>query len=182
MSQIVSSVAQAAMQQGPEKQMQQNQTQTKTSFEETLQKTEKQSQDSTVSVQKTQESFNNPQINQLQNELQGKYQQIPQVGPTSKSDLLPNYDMLGGRMSLLKETVQGLTKAPDASGIRDYMGRAENMYGDVVKMMNSNKDLRPGELLALQARMYMISQHIDVMSKVVDQMTGGVKTVLNTNI
>jgi hypothetical protein len=180
MSQVISTVAQTAMQQGPEKQLQQNQP--KTSFEETLQKTEEQAKVSEASMQKTRESMNNPAINQIQAELQNKYQQIPPISPTSKSDILPQYDMLNGRMSVLREMNQGLTKAPDASGLRDYMKRTENMYGDVVSMMNSNRDLRPGELLTLQARMYMISQHIDVMSKVVDQMTGGVKTVLNTSI
>jgi hypothetical protein len=182
MSQVISSVAQTAMQQGPEKQLQQNQTQPKTSFEETLQKTEQQTPVSEASMQKTQESFNNPAINQIQADLQNKYQQIPQVGPMSKSSILPEYDMLNGRMSVLREMNNGLTKAPTASGLQDYMKRTENMYGDVVSMMNSNRDLRPGELLTLQSRMYMISQHIDVMSKVIDQMTGGVKTVLNTNI
>jgi hypothetical protein len=182
MSQVISSIAQTAMQQGPEKQLQQNQAQTKTSFEETLQKTEQPKPVSDTSMQKTQESFNNPAIDQLQADLQNKYQQIPQVGPTSKADMFPQFEMLGGRTSMMKDMMQGLTKSPDANGLKDYMSRTENMYGDVVKMMNSDRDLRPGELLTLQARMYMISQHIDVMSKVIDQMTGGVKTVLNTNI
>lgn len=182
MSQMISSIAQTAMQQGPEKQLQQNQTQTKTSFEETLQKTEQQTQVSDVSRQKTQESFNNPTVDQLQTELQDKYRQIPPLNPTSKSDILPDFEMLGSKMSMFKDLRNGLTKAPSASGLQDYMKRTENMYGDVVSMMNTNRDLRPGELLTLQARMYMVSQHIDVMSKVIDQMTGGVKTVLNTNI
>ncbi len=182
MSQMISSIAQTAMQQGPEKQLQQNQTQTKTSFEETLQKTEQKTQVSDVSRQKTQESFNNPTVDQLQTELQDKYQKIPQVTPTSKSDIFPDFEMLGSKMSMFKDLRNGLTKAPSASGLQDYMKRTENMYGDVVSMMNTNRDLRPGELLTLQARMYMVSQHIDVMSKVIDQMTGGVKTVLNTNI
>jgi hypothetical protein len=182
MNQVVSSVAQTAMQQGPEKQTQQNQTQAKTSFEETLQKAEQKPQVSESAMQKTQETLKNPAIEKIQADLQNTMQQFPRTSPTSKSDLLPDYDMLNGRVSVLKDVMQGLTKAPDASGLRDYMKRTENMYGDVVSMMNSNKDLRPGELLTLQARMYMISQHIDVMSKVVDQMTGGIKTVLNTNI
>jgi hypothetical protein len=182
MSQMISSIAQTAMQQGPEKQLQQNQAQTKTSFEETLQKAKQPTQVPDAAMQRTQESFNNPAVNQIQADLQNSYQQIPQVAPTSKSSLMPELDMLNGRMSMLREMNQGLTKSPDASGLKDYMSRTENMYGDVVKMMNSDRDLRPGELLTLQARMYMISQHIDVMSKVIDQMTGGVKTVLNTNI
>jgi hypothetical protein len=180
MSQVISTVAQTAMQQGPEKQLQQNQP--KTSFEETLQKTEQQAQVSEASMQKTRESMNNPAINRIQADLQNTYQQTPQNAPTSKSDLLPQYEMLGGRTSMMRDVMQGITKAPDAAGLKDYAKRAESMYGDVVSMMNSNRDLRPGELLTLQARMYMISQHIDVMSKVVDQMTGGVKTVLNTSI
>ena len=48
--------------------------------------------------------------------------------------------------------------------------------------MRSDKDLSSGELLGLQARLYQVSQHIDVMSKVVDQMTSGIKTILNTNV
>jgi hypothetical protein len=133
-------------------------------------------------MQKTQESFNNPAFQQIESDLRNTVQQIKKVGPTSKSDMFPQFDMLGGRMSIMKDMMQGITKAPDASGLKDFATRTENMYGDVVKMMNSDRDLRPGELLTLQARMYMISQHIDVMSKVIDQMTGGVKTVLNTSI
>lgn len=123
MSQVVSSIAQTAMQQGPENQLQKNQTQPKTSFEETLQKTEEKSKVSEISdasVQKTQESFNNPAINQIQTDLQNKYQQIPQISPTSKTNLLPDYEMLNGRMSVLREMNNGLTKAPTASGLQDY--------------------------------------------------------------
>jgi hypothetical protein len=180
MNQVISNVTQTALQQGPEKQAEQ--TQPKTSFEETLKKVEQPTPVSEASMQKTQESLSNPDLARIQAELQFKSQQIPQVGPTSKSDMFPQFEMLGGRMGMMKDMMQGITKAPDASGLKDFAKRAENMYGDVVKMMNSDRDLRPSELLTLQARMYMISQHIDVMSKVIDQMTGGVKTVLNTNI
>ena len=48
--------------------------------------------------------------------------------------------------------------------------------------MMSDRDLSTGELLGLQARLYQVSQHIEVMSKVVDQVTGGIKSILNTNI
>jgi hypothetical protein len=37
-------------------------------------------------------------------------------------------------------------------------------------------------LLGLQARLYQVAQHVEVVSKVIDQVTGGVKTILNTNI
>ena len=60
--------------------------------------------------------------------------------------------------------------------------QVENEYKAVEDIMKSDKSLSQGELLALQARLYQVSQHIEVMSKVVDQMAGGIKTVLNTNI
>jgi hypothetical protein len=39
-----------------------------------------------------------------------------------------------------------------------------------------------GELLGLQARLYQVSQQVEVMSKVIDQVTGGIKTILNTTV
>ncbi len=60
--------------------------------------------------------------------------------------------------------------------------QVESEFKQVESIMKSDKNLSPGELLALQARLYQVSQHIEVMSKVVDQMAGGIKTILNTNV
>ena len=62
------------------------------------------------------------------------------------------------------------------------MARLETDWLNVERIMTSDKGLSTGELLGLQARLYQVSQHVEVVSKVVDQVTGGIKTILNTNI
>lgn len=89
----------------------------------------------------------------------------------------------GGRMSMLKEAYDKLGRSGKVpSDLRGNLVNTENEWNAVQSIMNSNQHLSQGELLALQQRLYMVSQHVEVMSKVVDQMAGGIKTVLNTNI
>lgn len=86
------------------------------------------------------------------------------------------------RLGLLREAFGKLGSSPSASGFQGKFLQIEGEYKQVEAIMASDKNLSPGELLALQARLYQVSQHIEVMSKVVDQMAGGIKTVLNTNV
>ena len=86
-------------------------------------------------------------------------------------------------MGMLKDAY---SQIPNTNKVTKDLGgkfiQVENEYKGVEAIMRSNSNLTPGELLALQARLYQVSQHIEVMSKVVDQMAGGIKTVLNTNV
>ena len=97
--------------------------------------------------------------------------------------MLPEWMTTETRMGMLKDAYGNI---PNTSKVTSDMGgkfvQLENEYKGVKAIMTSSKNLSPGELLALQARLYQVSQHIEVMSKVVDQMAGGIKTVLNTNI
>jgi hypothetical protein len=90
----------------------------------------------------------------------------------------------GGRMSILRAAQDDLRKQNAVSGgdLKGTLISTEKEWNAVQQIMSSDKDLSQGELLALQQRLYMVSQHVEVMSKVVDQMAGGIKTVLNTNI
>ena len=84
---------------------------------------------------------------------------------------------------MLKDAYNNLGKtAKVPSDLRGNLVNTESEWKAVQQIMNSDKNLSQGELLALQQRLYMVSQHVEVMSKVVDQMAGGIKTVLNTNI
>lgn len=122
-------------------------------------------------------------LEQIQAELQQKTQ-------APNSDLAKTMQMMrdlmnegGGRMSMLKEAYSKLgTKGAVPSDLRGNLINTEKEWNTVQQIMNSDKNLSQGELLALQQRLYMVSQHVEVMSKVVDQMAGGIKTVLNTNI
>ena len=85
-------------------------------------------------------------------------------------------------MSLLREAMKGVDNTPTGANLKGMFGKVEGEWFNLEQVMKSDKDLSTGELLGLQARLYQVSQHIDVMSKVVDQMTSGIKTILNTNV
>jgi hypothetical protein len=86
------------------------------------------------------------------------------------------------RSQLLREALQGAGRTPTGTDLKKSLGRVESEWYQVEEIMKSDRELSDGELLGLQARLYQVSQHLEVMSKVVDQMTSGVKTILNTNL
>lgn len=122
-------------------------------------------------------------LEQIQAELQ-KSTQVPDADSAKMTQLLKEImGENGGRMSMLKDAYNKLDKTSKVpSDLRGNLINTENEWNAVQQIMSSDKNLTQGELLALQQRLYMVSQHVEVMSKVVDQMAGGIKTVLNTNI
>lgn len=121
-------------------------------------------------------------LEQLQTELSQKINQTG-VNQEKYNKMLPEWMNTETRMGMLKDAYSNI---PNTSKVTSDLGgkfvQLENEYKGVNAIMTSSKSLSPGELLALQARLYQVSQHIEVMSKVVDQMAGGIKTVLNTNV
>jgi hypothetical protein len=70
-------------------------------------------------------------------------------------------------------------------GLFGFVSQIEkaNLRSDaVLKELASNKDLSQGDLLVMQTMVYKAAQSTEVLSKVVDQVTGSVKTILSTNV
>lgn len=121
-------------------------------------------------------------LDQMEAELAERFKQ-PNQEPNKINKMLPELLDSKTRLGLLKEAYSKIGNTSKVTN--DLSGRftqVESEYRQVEEIMRSNNNLSPGELLALQARLYQVSQHIEVMSKVVDQMAGGIKTVLNTNV
>jgi uncharacterized coiled-coil DUF342 family protein len=196
MSEIISGVAGQLFQQILENQTlkQSPQTSNNKSFESYLQqdsKTQTQSGDNTLTPAQTIEKTQEPNVSgadmqkkldQMEAELAERFKQQNQ-DQNKINKLLPELTDSKTRLGLLKEAYRKIGDTPKATS--DLSGRfvqVENEYKQVEAIMRSDKNLSTGELLALQARLYQVGQHIEVMSKVVDQMAGGIKTVLNTNV
>ena len=96
--------------------------------------------------------------------------------------LLP--DQLGTKFRLdgIREALSAMGGSPRATDLRGSLGNLEKMWSEFDSILKSGKELSQGDLLVLQGRLYQLTQHVEVLSKVVDQVTGGVKTVLNTNV
>ncbi|MEZ5307633.1 MAG: hypothetical protein R2684_10860 [Pyrinomonadaceae bacterium] len=118
-------------------------------------------------------------LERLQQELSGTI--APPNRPQSEP-LPPELLDARTRMGLLQEAKREIGEARAVNGVSETLLGIESNYNEVAAIMSSDQKLTPGQLLALQARLYQVSQHIEVMSKVVDQMAGGIKTVLNTNV
>jgi hypothetical protein len=197
MSEITSGIASQIFQQALENQTQKQQQQPtggKRSFESYLQQTQETQQ--TVQTEQTQPTQPaqpttktatsgvemQSKLDQMQADLAQRFGQNP-ADKTKTNMMLPELMDSKTRLGMLKEAYSKLGNTSKVTN--DLSGRftqVETEYKQVESIMRSDKNLSPGELLALQARLYQVSQHIEVMSKVVDQMAGGIKTVLNTNV
>jgi hypothetical protein len=141
----------------------------------------------TQTVEKTQEPPTSgvemqKKLDQMEAELANRFKEQNQ-NQSNFNKMMPELLESKSRLGLLKDAYG---KIGDTSKVTsDLSGRfvqVESEYKEVEAIMRSDKNLSTGELLALQARLYQVGQHIEVMSKVVDQMAGGIKTVLNTNV
>jgi hypothetical protein len=121
-------------------------------------------------------------IERMRLDLMERVGKLPPGSPNVNA-LLPELLDSRTRLGMLHDVISK-SNAPGASGpdLRGRFGQIETEWNQVEAVMRSNKDLSTTELLGLQARLYQVTQHVEVLSKVVDQVTGGVKTILNTNV
>lgn len=119
------------------------------------------------------------ELEKMRVDLMHRIEKIP-AGGNKVGALLPELIDSRTRLGLLKEAMAGAKgQHVDLNG---RLSQVESEWYQIEGVMKSDRDLSTGELLGLQARLYQVSQHIEVMSKVVDQVTSGIKTILNTNV
>jgi hypothetical protein len=121
------------------------------------------------------------ELERMRLDLMGRINRLP-PGASNVSTLLPELIDTRTRLGMLRDVMSKSGATPAGTDLRGRFGQIENEWYQVEGIMKSNKDLSTTELLGLQARLYQVSQHVEVLSKVVDQVTGGIKTILNTNV
>lgn len=121
------------------------------------------------------------ELERMRVDLQQRIERLP-PNASNMNALLPELIDSKTRLGLLREALGGVGNSPKGTDLRGQFAKVEGEWHQLESIMKSDKDLSQGELLGLQARLYQVSQHVEVMSKVVDQVTGGVKTILNTNV
>lgn len=120
-------------------------------------------------------------LEQMRLDLTERLNRLP-PGTSNLNALLPELIDSRTRLGMLNEVMSKAKGTPVGTDLRGRFGQIEQEWFQVESIMKSNKDLSTTELLGLQARLYQVSQHVEVLSKVVDQMTSGVKTILSTNV
>lgn len=189
MGDIVSGIVQKQMSSntpGMEKQLLQ-QSQNGRSFENILQNGGGQTTQNQTSQPVSAENniTSDKKLDGMRRDLIERYNSLPEGVPKT-TVVLPEFLDVKTRMSSFKNLLnEAMGKGLNTTQSKDVVGKFTNIEQEnnqLNSIIYSDKELSQGELIGLQARLYQVSQHIDVLSKVVDQMTSGVKTVLNTNV
>jgi hypothetical protein len=122
------------------------------------------------------------ELERMRLDLSERINRLP-PGASNINALLPELIDTRTRLGMLRDVMdKSRGGTPAGTDLRGRFGQIENEWNQVEGIMRSNKDLSTTELLGLQARLYQVSQHVEVLSKVVDQVTGGIKTILSTNV
>src|SRR5215471_3890555 len=100
------------------------------------------------------------------------------------------HQVLGVHMKHAKERVEQLTsrvnmlpKTAAFEPFRQRLASIDNQYHSAGKLMSSIQgSTNPGDLMKVQMQMYQLTENLELMSKVVEQVTSGVKSILQTQL
>lgn len=87
------------------------------------------------------------------------------------------------RIESLRDRVKTLPPEPVFEPLRARFNNIETVFQRSADYLNglSGKD-SPADVLKIQLEMYQLSQNIELVSKVVDQVNGGIKSILQTQV
>jgi hypothetical protein len=76
--------------------------------------------------------------------------------------------------------------APEQSNqVTDYLNGIDKELNSLEGILNSvdiNAPINPMEMIKLQTKMQFVTEHVEILSKVVEQVSSGMKTILQTNV
>jgi hypothetical protein len=83
----------------------------------------------------------------------------------------------------LTNRVNALPKTPAFEPFRKRLASIDQQYQSAGNLINSvGGTQNPGDLMKVQMQMYQLTENLELMSKVVEQVTSGVKSILQTQV
>jgi hypothetical protein len=102
---------------------------------------------------------------------------------TAEQMFRPEMNKAGSDMHALAQRVQSLPKTSALEPIRTRLAAIEQQYQASNNLLNSiAQSNNPRDLLKMQVQMYQVTQNIEIVSKVVDEVNSGVKQILQTQV
>jgi hypothetical protein len=87
------------------------------------------------------------------------------------------------QMDGVARQVEAAPKSPAMDAVRQRLTSIEAQFHDASRKIYSlNGSTSPNDMLQLQIQMYKMVQNVELMSKFVEQTTGGVKSILQTQV
>jgi hypothetical protein len=109
---------------------------------------------------------------------------LSQHGPASVQKTFA-VDMKRAKLQVdqLTTRVNALPKTPAFEPLRQRLTSIDSQFQSAGNLVHSLKGTEtPGELMKVQVQMYQLTENLELMSKVVEQATSGVKSLLQTNL
>lgn len=104
-------------------------------------------------------------------------------GARTAQDLF-RVEMKDSRVALdkLTTTVDKLPQRNAFSPIRQRLNTIEQQYQRSGNLISRVNDMDPKSLLKVQVQLYELSENMELLAKVVDHVSSGVKTIMQTNV
>lgn len=100
-----------------------------------------------------------------------------------QADLRVDHVRAGNSLEGVRRTVTELPQHSAFDPIRDRLRSIEAQFSGTGKLLGSLGKLdSPESLLKVQMQLYEVSRNVEVLSKVVDQVNSGIKTILQTQV
>ena len=109
---------------------------------------------------------------------------IEQMGVTSPHQLFA-VDMKRAKDGIqhLTTRVEALPKTPAFEPLRQRLTSIDAQFQAAGKLVNhAGSSGNPADMMKVQMQMYQLTENLELMSKVVDQVTSGVKSILQTQL
>jgi len=109
---------------------------------------------------------------------------VQQTSSTNPSQLFSReMQSVHQKLTSVAQRVSALPRVPAFDGLRNHLQNLEAQYRNSGNLLHSlGPDAKLQDLLHLQEDMYLMTQNLEVFSRVVDQTTSGVKTILQTQV
>lgn len=130
-----------------------------------------------------------PEVKQVSTEQQKALQadlaqRVEKMGTTSPTNLFAvNITQAKEGVQRLTSRVNALPKTPAFEPIRQRLASIDAQYrqaGDLLSSLDGKQS--QGDLMKIQLQMYQLTENLELMSKVVEQVSSGVKSVLQTQV
>jgi hypothetical protein len=83
----------------------------------------------------------------------------------------------------LSNRINALPKTPAFEPFRQRLASIDTQYRNAGQLVNSAaKTDNPKDLMQIQIQLYQLTENLEVMSKVVEQVTSGMKSILQTQL
>ena len=107
------------------------------------------------------------------------------MGQTTNAQDILKVDLreLRGRIDVVSEKVATVPKAPAFDAVRNRLANIEAQFQQANKVLQGlGTATSPQEMLQLQLQMHRMTQNIELLGKFIELSTGGVKTILQTQV